>query len=177
MIEASFKSVEAADTENSESIFDALKKPQLPLITLPQEGEVDATRDPRQEVEAAVKPSSGPQFEGTAADKTVCDPSTTAQSPQATAPSGARITVDVQASAITLDGTIHHNISAKGILLVKALVEAGGEWINGTAIVKKVSRVKAGLPKAIRDLIESQTGAGTRIPLSKLTTGLINPAN
>ena len=97
-------------------------------------------------------------------------------------PPAPRLTVDEARRTITLDGTTHEVNSVKAIRWVRVLAAHPGEWISGTDLERyenvlivnqkdclllsaKTHRLTTFLPGAILDLIDSKTGAGSRIRL------------
>lgn len=83
--------------------------------------------------------------------------------------STARLTVstDPKAPSAILDGK-PFSLRPDGAELLAALVNASGEWVSASKTVATPSRVLASFPKDIRDLVETKSGAGYRIPRDRL---------
>ena len=84
-----------------------------------------------------------------------------------------KIEVNLEKSIVWLDGEDFH-VKAAQAYFVQAVVSAEGMWISSTEIAKsernattmigpRPDRVRAGLPKPIRDLIEANGGRGFRL--------------
>ena len=84
------------------------------------------------------------------------------------APNASRLSIDFNPPQVTFDGKAY-SVSIDGARLVKALHEAGGEWVSGDALPNRPDRVKKLLPKEIGKLIEGKAGKGHRIPRNRLT--------
>jgi hypothetical protein len=87
-------------------------------------------------------------------------------------PKAPRLTVDLAKKTITLDGQPYDVPSENALRWVKVLADHAGDWITGSALecydpdlAGRPDQWKKHLPKAISDLIESRTGAGSRIRL------------
>jgi hypothetical protein len=88
-------------------------------------------------------------------------------------PPARRLTVDLARKTITLDGQTEDVSSLNALRWVKVLNDHQGEWISGKDLAKydqelqtcRTDRWRTHLPEAIRSLIESQSGAGSRIQL------------
>ena len=79
-----------------------------------------------------------------------------------------RVVVTLDPPQVTLNGTAHA-VKPDGALLVKELIDAQGDWKSSKEIgIGRAHRARSGLPKQIRELIESATFKGYRIPLSAL---------
>ena len=82
-----------------------------------------------------------------------------------------RLTVDLAKKTITLDGNPYDVDSENALRWVKVLAEHAGDWISSTGLKKHDSeldgcrpdRLKKHLPDAVLDLIESDTGKGSRM--------------
>ena len=83
-----------------------------------------------------------------------------------------KIEVNLEKSIVWLDGEFHP-VAPAGAYFVDAVISAQGGWISGPEIAKSAKhgmmvgsrpdRVRARLPKPIRDLIESSGGRGFRL--------------
>jgi len=84
-----------------------------------------------------------------------------------------QLTVDLKGWTVTLDTDKYDVKSEQALRWVKVLVEHPGEWISGKELEShdpeligaRTYRLKQHLPKQILDMIDSETGRGSRIRL------------
>ena len=85
-----------------------------------------------------------------------------------------RVKVDLDAMTVELDGQRYDVRSEQALRWLKVLVEHPGEWLGPVELEEcdklnllgvRTHRLKKHLPSKIQDLIESQTGRGSRINL------------
>jgi hypothetical protein len=88
-------------------------------------------------------------------------------------PAVQRLHVDLGAKLLTLDGTSYPVASERALRWVRILAERSPNWVSGKELPKldpdllseRTDKFKPALPSKVRDLIDSQTGAGSRIRL------------
>ena len=83
----------------------------------------------------------------------------------------ARVTVDPEAFIVVIDGKQHalnggHHVKKRVAEFLQELIDVDGEYIPRPRNLK--TRVIDSQPEPVRDLIDAQPGAGTRIPRDKL---------
>jgi hypothetical protein len=89
-------------------------------------------------------------------------------------PPSPRIAVDLACRTVTLNGTPHDVSSANACRWVAVLAEHLGEWISSTElegydnelVAVRTDKLRKHLPKNVDDLIESDTGKGSRLRLT-----------
>lgn len=82
-----------------------------------------------------------------------------------------RLIVDLTRKTVTLDGMSHDVPSDRALRWVKILVEHRGEWFSGKDLERydtelinvRTDKLREFLPKEVDILIDSKTGAGSRI--------------
>lgn len=89
-------------------------------------------------------------------------------------PKPVRLQVDLEAKTLTLDGTTYPVSSERALRWVRILAERSPDWVSSSDLSKidpdllavRTDKFKASLPKKVRDLITSRTGAGSCIRLT-----------
>lgn len=87
----------------------------------------------------------------------------------------ARLTVDLACKSLTLDGNNYNVSSERALRWVKILVDHSPAWVSSSELGKidrdlctnRTDKLKSYLPPEVLNLIDSQTGAGSRINLRK----------
>ncbi len=88
---------------------------------------------------------------------------------------GPRITVDLQKRTVTFDGKTHDVTSEQALRWLKVLADRPGEWVSSKGLERydpellqvRTDHLRKYLPEEICFLIDSKTGAGSRLHLSK----------
>jgi hypothetical protein len=84
-----------------------------------------------------------------------------------------RLSLDVEGGTVTLDGRCHHISSKQALRWLAVLSKHPGEWISNRKLSEydrdladvRTDKVKKRLPPEVIALIESRTGAGSRLVL------------
>jgi hypothetical protein len=89
-------------------------------------------------------------------------------------PPARRLTVDLDRRTLTLDGVEYDVSSQSALQWVQVLADRPGEWVsssdlpkltNNELLDKRTDRYKRHLPEQVLALLDSETGAGSRIRL------------
>jgi hypothetical protein len=80
------------------------------------------------------------------------------------------VALDPTAPSVSVNGR-HYTVSTAGAAFVKALLDAGGNWVSSTESARwpaelvgsRLDRVCKRLPRPVRKLIESKRGTGYRL--------------
>jgi hypothetical protein len=86
-----------------------------------------------------------------------------------------RIIVELQKKTVTLDGKTHDVTSERALRWLKILADRPGEWVSSKGLERydsellqvRTDHLRKYLPAEICSLIDSQTGAGSRLRLPK----------